>query len=390
MPPDQGYTVPNLGPGKSSYPWWLPNRYSAAQFLINRAKKLSGRTSIGEEAYMAFKRKRAYSNPFGGRSSSYWAGGARPAKRMKTNPKRMMKRPTNFKPPAITQEHDVSVSRGSKRTSKGQRRWKKFVKKVQKATDDNDKTQFLVEANGQLMNVIGNTAQYQQGNVNTLADGSEYDMRLGAIGDIARGPLRFINNLIQQKPDQGTGSTHTKAAIEEVRYKLELAVMTLGIKNLIAQSFVDIYECVANTNITDSDYATAQLAWTQCALNSQTDQTLTYTKLTPIFSGATPYMAPQFGQWWKILKKTRVLMGTGQKVNYTFFVKKRHIQNEKVIGHYATKGVTKDLIIVHNPTYNTDNTVAQQLNLEWSKSYGVKLPGIAGLQTQWAVQEIVT
>jgi len=386
---DQGFTT-TLGNRYIHKPWWKsirPSPYLPVELLLNRAKKLSGRSSLAYE--MAFGRKRTRSMAFNpGRGTPQIPLMVRPAKRRRIGGGTRTKTPAPGGP--ITAQYDYKVSRGIKRLTKGQRKWKKFVKKVQKASNDNDKSHFLVEANNANSIALGIVGIEFQAPFVTLPNSVDSDLRLSPVGDIGQGPLKFINNLIQQKSVTtiAAGTVATAASLDEVKYKLNGAVCTLSIKNLVALSFFDIYECVANNNITDINHATAYQSWEQCGANAEPDQTGGYQKLDFQHSGCTPYMAPQFGQWWKIIKKTRVLMGVGQKINYSYFTRKRQIQNEKVIGQYATKGLTKDLIIVHNPTYNGDNTTAQQYNIEWSKCYSVKLPGVPGLQTQWAYKAI--
>lgn len=150
---------------------------------------------------------------------------------------------------------------------------------------------------------------------------------------------------------------------------------------------MDVYECVAASDITDALFSSARLAWAQALiLNAQADQLLARTTLLPTMSGSTPYQAPGFAKYWKVIKKTRVLCGPSSKTNYTYFTKPKYINNSKIIGQYATKGLTKDLIIITNPTFNSDTTAISQLNTEWSKSYAIKMDDMPGLQTQWAYQ----
>lgn len=385
----ENYTT-TLGPPLVRQPWWksfIPDRYSAAQFLINKARKLSGRKSIGEEFLMGNPYKRKMSNPL-----PFWMGGfgRQPAaKRRKIMPKK-----TASKNPApggpITTQYDYKVSRGKKRLSKRQKKWKTFVKKVHKATDENEKTHFLVEANNAPALINGSAGASLQQILPTSAAGTDYNLQLCPIGNIATGPLLFVDNLIQQMSViPTTGGLPVAAVLNDIDYKLLGASCTASIKNVtIFNIFIDIYECVASSNVTDANYNSARLAWLNAlALNIESDAIAARTNLLSTMSGCTPYQAPGFAKYWKIIKKTRVLAGPGSKTNYTYFTKGRNVKVAKTLGQYATKGLTKDLIIVVNPTYNGDTVAAApQINVEWSKTYAVKVPKMPGLQSQWAYQ----
>lgn len=289
----------------------------------------------------------------------------------------------------ITTQHDFSTSSKRKRMPKKVKKWKSFVRKVKKATSDNDKTHFLTEANSVAVTVTGTAGLDIQEVVGSTYTAVRNNFQLSAVGNIATGPAKMADNLIYQ-PSVDTvaaGTTNVTAPIKAIDYDLLGASMTLSFKTqAVASMYVDIYECVAASHITDIAFASAYLAWVACALQSEVDLSLAYTKLTASFSGATPYQAPGFGKYWKIVKKTRVMCGASTKTNYTLFTGKKHINNAKELGRYATKGLTKDLIIVANPTYHGDVTAITQLTIEWSKNYSMKLHDVSGTQTQWAYQ----
>lgn len=292
----------------------------------------------------------------------------------------------------ITTQQDYKVSRGKKRLSKKQKSWKKFVKKVHSATEQNDKTHFLVEAHDTDLGVAGTLGIQQQQMAVTSAAIGDLNLQLSPVGNIATGPGKFVTNLVQQK-DVTTvagGTVGTVTAFKDLRYKLLGASCTLSWKNDMAYNmYADVYECLAASDITDSTFSTARAAFINCLnLNGQLDQTGGYAKLTTTQSGCTPYQAPGFGKYWKIIKKTRVLCTPGSVTNYTYFTRPKVIHNAVVTGQYATKGLTKDIIFIANPTYNGATTVATVFRLEWSKCYALKVYEMPGLQAQWAYQSV--
>lgn len=390
---DENYTTTLGSAPNRSWGFWLGKtlgktlRNSIPEYLIDYAKRKTGRHSIAYETAMGIanrKRKRP-SVP-----GSFWMGGIpkREASRKKikvTQPK------ASAGSGPITTQQDYKISRGRKRLNKRQKRWKSFVRKVQKAETANDKTHFLVEANNAAAAISGTAGISLQQVCPTTASGDDYNFQLSAVGNIVTGPLLFVDNLYQQKSvtTVAAGTVNVRTTLNDLKYKLLGASCTISWKNFTAQTiFVDIYECVASQNIIDANFATARQAWQYClANNSESDQLVARTTLLTTFTGCTPYQAPGFAKYWKIIKKTRVLCASGSKTNYTYYTKSRMINNAKVVGHYATKGLTKDLIIVANPTFNGDTiAAATQIGIEWSKSYAIKMDDIAGLQTQWAYQ----
>lgn len=356
---------------------YLNSKYSIPAALIAYAKKVTGRSSIAYELMARMLKKRG----FGKRKQIPLPAVNRPAKRRKFGGNG-----------PITTQSDFRQTGGKKRLTKRQKKWKSFVKKVHKATDQNDKTHFLQEAHDTDLTITGTAGVQFQQLAGTNAVAGDINLQLSAVGNSATGPLRFVTNLIQQKSVStvAAGTTATATPLKDVKYKLLGASCTFSIKNQMAYNmYIDIYECVAAAHIIDSTFSTARAAWINClALNAQTDQTLGFTKLSVSQSGSTPYQAPGFGRYWKIIKKTRVLTVPGSITNYTFFTRKKFVNNSIEISRYATKGLTKDIILVANPTFNGDTTVASIFDLEWSKSYAVKMDDMPGLQAQWAYQAV--
>lgn len=354
---------------------------SIPQYLINYAKSQTGRKSIAEEFMAGMKRKRAFSkvHPYDESRKRF---------KIDRRPRNTSSKSQNPAPGGpITTQYDYKVSRGKKRLSKRQKKWKRFVKKVHIATEANDKTQFLLEDHNAAAVVAGTIGISAQQVMPTVATGNDYNLQLSPVGNIATGPLLFVDNLIQQKAvtTVAAGSLAVATSLNDVKYKLLGASCTFSLKNITAfNNFIDIYECIASSDILDANFASARQAWQQClADNLEADQLAARGNIQSNYTGSNPYMAPGFAKYWKVIKKTRVLVGAGAKVNYSFFTKGRMIYNNKVISKYAVKGLTKDIIIVCNPTYNGDTAAANQINVEWSKQYALKIDDLPGLQAQW-------
>lgn len=385
---DQIYTQPELfgPPPNRSWAFWIGKNLGKSfltaipEYLIEYAKKASGRNSIAYET-MAKLYKRAFAK----------------RKQIVLNPPPAKKRRLNDSHPnrlprqgPLTSQNDFMIKRGKKRLTKRQKRWKKFVRRVHKAETANDKTHFMVEANNAFAQIVGTAGFLVQDVFNNSSAGDDYNLLLSSVGNVVTGPLLFVDNLRLQKSvtTVAVGTVPTTTDLKDLRYSLLGAACTISWRaKSLSSLFVDIYECVAAQDIIDSQFATAKQAWEQClTANGESDQTTTRAKLTYNFTGCTPYQAPGFAKYWKILKKTRVLCAASSKTNYTYYTKGRFINNAKVVGQYATKGLTKDLIIVANPTFHGDVTAVPQIDLEWSKSYALKMEDVPGLQTQWAYQ----
>lgn len=287
----------------------------------------------------------------------------------------------------ITTQTDVRVSRGRKRLSKKAVSWKKFVSKVHKAGTANEKTQFLHEYNSANLQVSGIASITKQEVVGTSAAATKSNLLLGSYGNNVTGPATVIQDLSIQ-PGASTvagGTTGIAGNVKTLNYHVTFARANVSLENQSASSmFVDIYECIAAQHITDGAYASGQAAWGQCLSLVNTDYIGSFSNASQATTGQTPYSAPNFFKWWKIIKKTRIILQLNEKTNYLYYGKPHYVNNAKELGRYATKGVTKDLIIVANPTFSGDVAVINQLNIEWNKDYHMKVPGLAGTQTQFS------
>jgi len=156
-----------------------------------------------------------------------------------------------------------------------------------------------------------------------------------------------------------TGSTDllTKQGAKAViannafRIRVHSSQMNLSITNLPAAlipTLFDIYEFVAAKDIAVADvlYNTPLKAWKQCLLDAY--DPLDTTSKTPVFNdnGQTPYDAPGFGQYWKILKKTTIYLSPNTTAEYPLHCSAFTIKGERFNSLHAISGITKGLIVI--------------------------------------------
>lgn len=299
----------------------------------------------------------------------------------------------------ITTQRDVKVWK-KKKVSKKQRKWKNFVRKVDNAVHFTHELCHFMETTSTVIlsqSLSGRSIQnpFISGNLSGL----ELDFRLGCYRRNFVGMSRMFND-IRLQADTITSTLvaakKTGGLIFDKLY-LKSSSMTFSLINSSAEAaagdaqniFVDIYECIANKtmDVSEDRYHSAYGAWSECLLEGTTPggatglATPTFSKNLTGTSGCTPYMAPNFGQYWKILKKTRILMGPGEKINYTMNGPRGWMQGDWVTGEAdrVQKGKVKDLIIIVNPTFNSPslNILTQLCRMQWTKSYylGTDLPG---------------
>lgn len=300
----------------------------------------------------------------------------------------------------VTRQHDVK-SRSTKAKSSKTRKWERFVKKIDKAINYSHELCCGIETNNFLItsNDIGGSNIQNPFVFST--SGSQLDLRLGnysAGSATAVGIERMINDIRLQR--DGVTSTLTTAqalgnAFQE-KFMLRSAQMTISLENQSGYAtsvdaqviYVDIYECLSASDMdtTKNNYIGAYNAWAQCLLDAANPAGGTglavpgYVKGAPNINGITPYHAPGFGKYWKVVKYTRLQIDNGAKINYTLNAPKQQIDGEDYVGpNQVKKGKCKDLIIIVNPTFNKDalDINTRLCGLSWTKSYflGTDLPG---------------
>lgn len=113
--------------------------------------------------------------------------------------------------------------------------------------------------------------------------------------------------------------------------------------------YMDIYECVANRNINDVNYANPGQAWSQCHADNLDPATFgTDTVDYPGARGNVPQEAPGFSKWWKVTQVTRIRIASAAPYHYKLFTGGLW-DVRKYANLYCVKGITKGIIIVAAP-----------------------------------------
>jgi len=341
--------------------------------------------AIGSAAYAGMKRKASASKK------------NRASKKARYAPKRKFGGGNNN---VVTQQHDVR-NRKRKGISKKGRKWKSFVKRVEKAVNYSDELCTFVENSNALFTSNFNPGRNVQNPFPTSIIGDASDMRLGVYVGGNSGVKRMMNDIRVQ----ADGVTSTLFIAKQlgnaqfINFWIKACNISIGLENTSGaitaadgqQIFIDIYECISNQTMdtANAPYLGAQTAWNNCLLNSVNPGGSTgsvgasipgFVKNTASTAGVTPYNAPDFGKYWKITKSTRITLNNGARMNYTASGYRGFVKGPELLGtQQVEKKKVKDFIIVVNPTFNNPTLTAttRLCNIQWSKSYyiGTNLPG---------------
>lgn len=305
---------------------------------------------------------------------------------------------TSNRSTTLTTQHDVRTSSKVKKLSKKKKRQLVFDEKVQ---------QSIARHKG-LVSFLENSGNYFQ-NLETAPDNfgpdrqiivDAADFRLGCFkSTAAQGIRQYIvevnrsgreTEIADTTPISGTPMRRN---INDKDFYMTSSKLNVAIENNSPYlQYIDIYECVTRCDISRTDYNTAQKAWDfqlsqSSAFNAATGTTaFTVTRQTSLVGGATPYLCPEFGKYWKILKKTRIQLGVQSFTNYTMTGYKGKIDFQEDLQDTLKAGKCKDLIIVSCPTFNPfasgdDNMLKYQVTktytIDWANAPGKDL-GYAG------------
>jgi len=302
----------------------------------------------------------------------------------------------------ITRQKDSSQRKSGKRMSARKKKWTKFVKNVKAATNYSDTLQSYTEAPSAAQPVGSILGTTRQMTLATLQANRNRDLRLGIYNETDRGLYQWITSLITE-PSAATAGGVTNvfdrsATQNDLCCYVNSQVCTISLKNTSDLPrgvyvgggghpiYIDIYECVAKTDITDPLHGTAYNSWINCLANTEPPQALVpgWTPNIVTFTGNTPLNAPNWGKYWKLIKTTRVLVQINDKINYTYWGYKGKVTFAKMASKLAVKGKTKDLIVVVNPTYNGDTILGQVcIEVEWSRNTNCRMPEVPGIQTSF-------
>lgn len=286
----------------------------------------------------------------------------------------------------VTKYHDVRVNRKRRRLSRRKKKWIGFVKKVDKAVHFSDQLHSLLEQTGTQQNVAIFSGSATAQTVYNPTDSGPNDLRLGCYGSSSSGLRRFLIEMKDKsavsQSSGGFAQTMIANDFDSFKFYVQSSVLNLTIRNPNPERVViaDIYECVSRINMTDVPQLFAQDTWS--AYSDTTASPTVPAPPTPIFwsrinpnmSGSTPYACPDFGKYWKILKKTKVVLQANEMSSYKMMGYRGPVDcgKDMELG-FVPKGKCKDLIIVFNPNGNDDFVGSETVAvLEWTKSYTFK------------------
>lgn len=332
------------------------------------------------------------------------------AGKAKTMPYKTRKRKSKYKEPSkkrrrtsssnssrrtVTRQHDLRTTFKNRKPSRRVQRLKKFAKRVKAAQNLKLPLQTLVEATGDrtpdpLRILQFPTATHNSQNLfDSDATTAMRDFRIGQ-NTSTQGFQPFINALRTVPLNESGTNVPMRSAttVDDIKFTLQTR-MNIVFKNPQDISLlVDVYECVAVQDISDSNYWTAEKAFRTSLLNCETMNGAgnSYTLLDPDLSGVTPFDVPNFRNYWKILDKQRFLITAGSDVSMTFNTPKLKMNLAKWTDKQVKKGITKDLIVIANPTYGGETAGnGEILNMQWTKSHHVRVPDFnVGTQLSFA------
>lgn len=371
--------------------------YRAYTYRHRAAPFLAGAAGL----YNMYKRKRRGST-------------ARSYKRRRTarQTARMPKRSAGI----LTTQHDYKQSRTKRRISKKQRRHIKFVQKVDSAISENRGLISLIETSlaDQVLSVgvaPQNYGAQKQLIIPSFGISTVGGFRLGLY--TSTGGASGVRKLIEELVDHGrevvrkdtAGPPYTSSApifknLNDQEFYLRACSANVAFRNLYAiPLYFDIYECVSKCDINPSTYITAQGCWD--ALLSTVDQSnatsgsgaKTYVTARADDSGSTPYTCPEFGKYWKILKKTRTQIPAGGVINYSYSGYKGKVKySEDFPSDKLKAGKVKDLICILCPTFNpfaVGDNATEVLEWQVTKNYWINWKDAPGKNIQFAIKYLI-
>jgi len=295
----------------------------------------------------------------------------------------------------VTKENRVRTTKSKHGMSKKKKNWIQFQKKVERAVRGELDLITLVEPYD-VRNLVANpaSAPMTQSPVTSI-NNTKQDLRLGCYGASNQGLRRFLIDIrdnMRINAISGVGSAiGLFDDFRETKFLLKRCKALVSMKNRHSASItIDVYECVTRTEINDTNLLNAQSAWVNALANTSTitaatAKTIASLQCTQFQAGATPFTCPKFGANWKVLKKSRIVVPSGEKVNYIYYGYKGNVDVENDLSDQSlSAGKCKDLIIILNPTFNSDGPVldANYIDIETTKTYSMKWPD---LQTKEAI-----
>lgn len=294
----------------------------------------------------------------------------------------------------VTRQKDFARTYHKRRPSRKRRRLRKFAKRVKRAmqsslplnTYTNPATEILLSAS---LGFLGPAFQITLDSKSSVA--SRNDFRLGQ--NISnQGWNDFIQNVATSTIDQPGTVTMKGTDPENLDFWMN-AAMNITFKNISGQLImVDVYECVANQDIGPGPFDSAKGAWDECiARTNFPDGTGSGSTTVPNVNtaGLTPFDAPEFGAYWRILNRQRFELGTNNLVSINAKIRSRPINYAKWNGKAVKKGYTKDFIIIALPTYNDFAVATDLISIQWTKAHHFRLPDYPVFQNSYMATKTI-
>lgn len=157
-----------------------------------------------------------------------------------------------------------------------------------------------------------------------------------------------ISNLftkVQQGYSGGTGvlPLYGNSSVQN-SFKFEVnsmvQILTLSNESPGAVEF-DIYDCVAK--VTSTTYLAPEDAWT----NGLVDENNAGVACANTFIGATPFTSKLFNSTWKVVKRSKVELGSGRAHRHVFNFKPNRVVDSQYFDNFAcVKGITTTTFVV--------------------------------------------
>lgn len=352
---------------------------------------------------MTYSRRRTASRYATMARSAYGVGrqvyrGVKAVNRLRTATKRITREAPSY---TVTQQRDVKTQyRKRKRISGKQRKFQKFAKKVKKAINSKTPLTSYFESNGVVQKVFSTLStlgtQFQFPFVSS--DLGARDLRLMEYSQV-KGFGTVLQGLNNVTIDNADSVVIRSTDIADWNFTMN-AIMQITIKNVYpaqapgepAVIMVDVYECVAAQDMGPNNiHRTAYSSWTNNLSTNQQIRGIGMGVPVPEYSGCTPWDAPEFGQYWKVLNKQRIELGPGQLASTTLKTGFKKISFAKWSGKEVKRGVTKDVLIVACPVRGGDiQSSTDILEIDFTKNYHMRVPDInVGVQSNWVGHKFI-
>jgi len=246
----------------------------------------------------------------------------------------------------------------SKRKRKAIKRFRKNVRKAVRAKvpiSCLNETWGAVGWDASDADLFGSTLQ---GGVQfVLGNASSWGLNLGEVAAAGGQESSYINSEMSDYRPRVNGVDITPLASEsrwtnshyvKKRYS-KLTIQNLsGTKDLI----FDLYECVAAQDIANDLYANPAITWR--TLRNNWEEHVTGTAGEAYIKGVEPTDCPQFGHYWKILKKSKVRIPFAANAanayqTFKMWGKPYNHKGTRFNGKWAVRGITKYWMIIIDP-----------------------------------------